>query len=124
VRSRVGTALWLVATLLIASWSSAVGLQGRAEPLSISHGAASLTPEARAAQRSVLPRGLPQVLTSETDRQKLISGQAGKTFGIASEELLLLVVTRRGATPIPHSDALWSVLVGAFEPRGPPSLTA
>ena len=124
MRSRVGTALWLFATLLVANWGSAVGLQGRPEPLIISHGASSLTPESRAAQHSVLPRGLPRVLASETDRQKLIPGQGGKSFGIVPEELLLLVVTRTGSTPIPHGDVLWSVLVGAFEPRGPPSLTA
>ena len=124
MRSRVGTALWLFATLLVGSWGSAVGLQVRPEPLGISHGAAGLASETQAAQRSVVPRGLLQVLASETDRQKLIPGQGGKSFGIVPEELLLLVVTGRGSTPIPHSDALWSVLVGAFEPRGPPSLTA
>jgi hypothetical protein len=123
VRSRVGSALWLFATLLVASWGSTGGLQVRPEPLSVHHGAASLTPEAPAAQRSVLPRGLPRVLASETDRQKLIPGQGGKSFGIIPEELVL-VVTRRRSTPIPHSDVLWSVLVGAFEPRGPPSLIA
>jgi hypothetical protein len=124
VRSRVGTTLWLFATLLVASWGSAVGFQVHPEPVGVSHGAASVAPEARAAQASLLPRGLPRVLASETDRQKLIPGQGGKSVGLVPEELLLLVVTRRGSTPIPHSDVLWSVLVGAFEPRGPPSLTA
>jgi hypothetical protein len=124
VRSRVGTALWLFATFLVASWDSVVGLQARPEPLSISHGAASLTPEARAAQRSVLPRGLPRVLASETDRQKLIPGQGGKSFGIVAEELLLPVAAPRPSIPILRSGAPWSVPFRAFEPRGPPSLTA
>jgi hypothetical protein len=119
VRSRVGTALWLFATLLVASWGSAVGLQVRPEARSVSHGTASLTPEARAAQRSLLLRGL-QVLASETDRQKSIPGQDGKSFGIVPEELVL-VAARRAPSPIPHSHLLWSAPFRAFEPRGPPS---
>jgi hypothetical protein len=120
VRSRVGTTLWLFATLLVASWGSAVGIQVRPESVGVSHGAASLAPEARAAQPSVLPRGLPRVLASETDRQKSIPGQDGKSFGIVPEKFLL-VAKRRASTPILRSDVLWSASFRAFEPRAPPS---
>jgi hypothetical protein len=124
VRPRVGTALWLFATILVAGWGSAGAFLVRPEALSVSHRAASLTPEARAAQPSVLARGLAGVLTSETDRRKPIPGQDGKSFGIVPEQLLLPAVAPRASTPILHSDVLWSVLVRNFEPRGPPSRIA
>ena len=122
--SRVGTALWLVATILVAFSSSAAGFQVRPEPLSVSPRAASLTPEARPAQPSVLPRGLPRVVASETHRQKAMRGHDGTSFGIIPEEVPLLLVIHQGFTPILRSDALWSASVRAFEPRGPPSLIA
>jgi hypothetical protein len=122
VMSRVGTAFWLLATILIAFSGSAAGFQDRPESLSVSPRAASLTSEARPAQPSVLPRGLPRVVASETHRQKAMRGHAGTTFGIIPEEVPLRVVIHQGFTPIVHSDVLWSVLVQAFEPRGPPSL--
>jgi hypothetical protein len=122
VRSRIGIALWLFATILVANWGSAGGFQVRPEPLCVSQGAASLTPEARTAQPSVLPRGLPRVLASETHRQKPIPGQDGKGFGILPEALPPPVVMRGASGPIRHSHVLWSVLVRAFEPRAPPSL--
>jgi hypothetical protein len=124
VRSRLGTALWLFATILVAGWGSAGAFQVRPEALGVSQGAASLAPEARAAQPSVLPRGLPRILASETHRQKAIPGQDGKSFGIVPEGLLLPAVTRRASAPILHSDMLWSALFPAFKPRGPPSLIA
>jgi hypothetical protein len=122
--SRVGSALWLLVTILIACSGSAAGFQVRPEPPSVSHGAASLTPKAQPAQPSVLPRGLPSVVASETDRQKATRGHAGTTFGIIPEEVPLRVFIHQGFTPILRSDALWSASVRAFEPRGPPSLIA
>ena len=124
VRSRVGTTLWLLATILVANWGSAAGFQVRPEPPGVSHGAASLASEARSAQPSVLPRGLPRIAALETHRQKAIRGHDGKSFGIIPEEAPLPLVTHQGFTPILRSDVLWSALVRAFEPRGPPSLIA
>ena len=122
--SRVGSALWLLATILVAWSGSAAGFQVRAEPLSVSHGAASLTPEARPAQPSVLPRGLPRVVASETHRQKAIRGHDGKSFGIIPEEVPLPLVTHHASTPILRSHLLGSAPLRAFEPRGPPRLIA
>jgi len=119
--SRVGSALWLLATILVACSASAAGFQVRPEPLSVSHGAASVTPEAQPAQPSVLPRGLPRVVASETHRQKAIRGHDGTSFGTIPEEVPLPLVIHRGLTPILRSDVLWSASVRAFEPRGPPS---
>ena len=119
--SRVGSALWLLATILVACSGSAAGFQVRHEPLSVSHGVASLTPEAQPAQPSVLPRGLPRVVASETHRQKAIRGHDGTTFGIIPEEVPLPLVVHQGFRPILRRDVLWSASVRAFEPRGPPS---
>jgi hypothetical protein len=122
--SRVRSALWLLATILVACSGSAAGFQVRPEPLSVSHRAATHTPEAQAAQPSVLPRGLPRVVASETHRQKAMRGHDGTSFGIIPEEVLLLLVIHQGFTPILRSNVLLSVLVRAFQPRGPPSLIA
>ena len=123
VRSRLGTALWLLATILLAGWDSAGACEARPEALGVSKGAAHLTPQAGAKEPSVLPRGLPRVVASETDRQKLIPGHDGKSFGLIPKEPLLLVAAPQGTAPIPHS-VLCSVRVRNFEPRGPPSRIA
>ena len=124
MRSRVGAALWLLATILVANWGSAAGFQVHTEPPGVSHGAASLTAEARFPQPTVVSRGLPRIAALDTHRQKAIRGHGGKSFGIVPEQVLLPPVTHQGVTPILRSDLLWSALVRAFEPRGPPNLTA
>jgi hypothetical protein len=120
--SRFGSALWLLATILIACSGSAAGFEGRPEPVSVSHGPASLTPEARPPQPSVLPRGLPRVVASETHRQKAIRGHDGTSFGIIPGEVPLPVVVHQDFTPILRKDVLRAASNRAFEPRGPPSL--
>jgi hypothetical protein len=119
--SRVGRALWLLATILVACSGSAAGYQVRPEPVSVRHGAASITPEAQPAQPTLLPRGTPRVVASETHRQKAIRGHDGTSFGIIPEEVPLPLVVHQGFRPILRSDVLWSASVRAFEPRGPPS---
>lgn len=124
VRSRVGTALWLLAAILVAGSGSAAGFQVRPEPAGVSHGAGSLTAEARFARPSVLPRGAPRVVAIETDRQKPIRGHDGKRSGIIPQDPSLPLVIHGACTPILRSHVLWSALVRAFEPRGPPSRIA
>lgn len=119
--SRVGSALWLLVTILVACSGPAAGFEVRPEPVSVSHGPASLTPEAQPAQPSVLPRGLPRVVASETHRQKAIRGHDGTSFGVIPEEVPLPVVVHQGFTPILRKDVLRTGSVRAFEPRGPPS---
>jgi hypothetical protein len=124
VTSRVGTALWLLAILLVIDWGSAGGFQVRSEVPGVSPGTASLTPDARCARPSVLPRGLPRLAALETDRQKAIRGPNAKSFGINPEEMPLPVVAHHASTPIPCSGVLCSAPVRAFEARGPPRLIA
>jgi hypothetical protein len=97
--SRVGTALWLFAIILVADCASAAGFQVRPERSSVSDGAAGLAPEARSAQPSVLPRGLPRVVTSETHRQKAGRGHDGHSIGLIPEEVPLPLVTQDALTP-------------------------
>ena len=115
-------ARWLFGVILVACWSSAAGLQIPPEPSGIGQSAASRTREARPAQPSVLPSDLPRILASETHRQKLIRGHGGKSFGMVPEGVPLPLVAQRTFAPILRSGVLWSALVRAFEPRGPPSL--
>jgi hypothetical protein len=124
VASRVGTALWLLAILLVVDWGSAGGFQVRSEVPGVSPGTASLTSEARPARPSLLPRGSPRLAALETDRQKAIRGPNAKSFGINSEEAPLPLVAHHASTPIPRSGVLCSAPVRAFEARGPPRLIA
>jgi hypothetical protein len=97
-------------------------LQVRPEPPGVNSGSASLTPQAEA-QPSVLPRGLPRFAEVEAHRQKTTRGHGsgdGKLFGIIPEQVSLSLVSDPAFTPIHRSRVLWSALVRAFEPRGPP----
>jgi hypothetical protein len=122
--SRVGSALWLFAILFVADWGSAADFQVPLESPSVGHGAAGLTPEARPAQPSVLPRGLPRVVESETHRQKASRGHDGNSFGFIPEEVPLPLITQSAFTPNLRGHVLGSAPVRAFEPRGPPRLIA
>jgi hypothetical protein len=122
--SRVGSALWLLMTILVACSGSAAGFQVHPEPLSVSHGAASLTSKAQPAQPSVLPRCLPRVVASETHRQKASRGHDGTSFGIIPEDAPLPPVAYQGVVPVFRGDVRWSAPVRAFAPRGPPRLIA
>jgi hypothetical protein len=119
--SSIRTAWWL-GVIVVACWSSAAGLKVAPEPSGVGHGTASLAREARPPQPAVLPRDLPRILASETHRQKLIRGHVGKSFGMIPEGAPLPLVAHRAFAPILRSGVLWSALVRAFEPRGPPSL--
>jgi hypothetical protein len=119
--SSIRTAWWF-GVLLVACWSSAAGLQVPPEPAGVGHSAASRTREARPAQSAVLPSDLPRTVASETHRQKPIRGHDGKSFGMVPEGVPLPLVAQRTFAPILCSGVLWSALVRAFEPRGPPSL--
>jgi hypothetical protein len=124
--ARVGRSLWLLASILVACCGSAAGSEVRSEPQGVSSGAASLVPEPRSAQPSVLPRGLPRIVALETHRQKPIRGHDGKRFGVMPEELPLPLplAFHHALTPILRSNLLRSGPVRAFEPRGPPSIIA
>jgi hypothetical protein len=124
VRSRIGTILWVLATIVVASWGAATALQVRPEPPGSGHSAPNLAPQAPPAHSSVLPRGIPRVVASEAHRQKPVRGHDGTSFGIIPEEVPLPLVAYQGFAPILRSSAWWSGLVRAFEPRGPPSLIA
>jgi hypothetical protein len=119
--SSIRTAWWFGA-ILVACWSSAAGLQVPPEPSGVGHSAASRTREARPAQSSVLPSDLPRIVASETYCQKPIRGHDGKSFGMVPEGVPLPLVAHGAFAPILHNDVLWSALVRAFEPRGPPNL--
>jgi hypothetical protein len=122
VMARVGRSLWLLASILVACCGSAAGSEVRSEPQGVSSGAASLVPEPRSAQPSVLPR----IVALETHRQKPIRGHDGKRFGVMPEELPLPLplAFHHALTPILRSNLLRSGPVRAFEPRGPPSIIA